>query len=268
MTGFLARLALRGAGLAPQAGLVPLGLRPRARFESLAPDPAQTAGQAIDAERPAQPAMRTVHATPVSASPRPPIAPTPRPDPRAEPSVGRTLPPPATQQAIVHAGDNALPSDERRSGPEIVERTAAEGPPPHAATAPAPAMSTGPARLNQMSPSPKADGPASPMPPNPSAAIPPTAVDIAAADEHAARAVAAETLARFQPHDPIAPGLQARDEVRQNEDDAPRSLSVSIGRIEVEFVQPPAPVAPSARQAPERTRGFTAYGAIRRGLPR
>jgi hypothetical protein len=43
-------------------------------------------------------------------------------------------------------------------------------------------------------------------------------------------------------------------------------VSVTIGRIDV-TVEPPPP-APPAREAPARTRGFDAYGRIRRGRPR
>lgn len=48
----------------------------------------------------------------------------------------------------------------------------------------------------------------------------------------------------------------------------PHTVSVSIGRIEVEVAPPPTPAAPAHRAQPERTRGFAAYRNARRGRPR
>jgi hypothetical protein len=50
------------------------------------------------------------------------------------------------------------------------------------------------------------------------------------------------------------------------EADAAPAFSLSIGRIDVEFVNPPTP--PAAAPADPRTRGFADYARIRRGAPR
>ncbi|MGE0257396.1 MAG: hypothetical protein AB7H71_05445 [Alphaproteobacteria bacterium] len=55
---------------------------------------------------------------------------------------------------------------------------------------------------------------------------------------------------------------------REPDDAAPAPLTLSIGRIEVEFVQPPVPAPPARPSAPARTQGFDSYAAIRRGRPR
>jgi hypothetical protein len=51
-------------------------------------------------------------------------------------------------------------------------------------------------------------------------------------------------------------------------DEGPSSVTVNIGRIEVEVARPPALPTTAARPAPARTRGFDAYARARRGYPR
>jgi hypothetical protein len=45
-------------------------------------------------------------------------------------------------------------------------------------------------------------------------------------------------------------------------------FTLSIGRIDVEFVQPPPAPSGSAAASDGRTRGFAAYARVRRGSPR
>lgn len=54
---------------------------------------------------------------------------------------------------------------------------------------------------------------------------------------------------------------------REAERQAEVAPAISIGKIEVQFVQPPANLPP-ARAAPQQTRGFDAYARARRGEPR
>jgi hypothetical protein len=131
-------------------------------------------------------------------------------------------------------------------------------------------MPAAPVQPNDWPASSTVDPPSLPISAEPTVANSPAATDIAPSSEHhAAPPVVAEMNRSSRPREPIAQrGQPPWHEAPQDDSDASRSLSLSIGRIDVEFVQPPAPVTPPMRQAPERTRGFARYSAIRRGLPR
>jgi hypothetical protein len=59
------------------------------------------------------------------------------------------------------------------------------------------------------------------------------------------------------------------DRPRKSEpNEAPSEMTISIGQIQVEFVQPEPQLAPQPRPAIQRTRGFDDYARARRGVRR
>jgi hypothetical protein len=284
MTGFLERLALRGAGLAPQAGLVPLRLRPRALFETRsAPDLGP-----IDAAQPAHPSTGPALEAAAGAAPQTAAG------AAHETAAGHIFPRPADslqEQEWDPAGDE---------GPRApVQTVSVQRAPVHAAPAQA---ATTPITNVRARKSPKEDGlnlkdteisggseyfvaksdavepmPSAPTSPRgdkvtfsgsaePTAAASPASVSTAPLRAHSGRAMIEETERRApRAREPSASRAQPPGRAPEDAGEASPSASLTIGRIEVEFVQP-AP--PPARQAPDRARGFSAYAAIRRGQPR
>jgi hypothetical protein len=254
MTGWLQRLALRGAGLAPPEGPAPLQLRPRSAFE---PSPPLPDLAAMEGPAPVGDAAADRLAAPAAEEPGPALRPSARPrhaappieakgaSPESRAAAGRAdaapRPDPAHAASTAPArpvfGDplstRAAPAGRRgRAGAAARHRTApaAEGPTESSAD---------PIRGARLA---AARASAEPRPP-----VPRDAIDLGPAETAAA---AADAL----PHAPPA-----------GEDPA-QPFSLSIGRIDVEFVHPPAP--PAAAPADPRTRGFADYARIRRGAPR
>ena len=265
MSGFLERLALRGAGLAPPGSPAPMRLRPRGRFEPGpgavgppddrvdAPASIRPSPWSAEAERglepgPARPPERGAGPAPERRAPAeqaPPVARFPGPDPapaRADAIVAEE--PAATEPVFDPASPIGLePRGEATIGPQSVPD------PP----APAPARAPAPAAFAD------APGEIAPEPAEPAAmrdsASP--AVPVRWRSERAERLEAGQRSA-------AAPPLT----LRSRPDPAPAPVTVSIGRIDVEFVHPAAPPVAAAAPAVDRTRGFSSYARARRGSPR
>ncbi len=260
MTGFLERLALRGAGLARPGSPVAMRLRPRGRFE---PGPAVSA-----------PAEDPVGADSGGPSPwpgqgRPDIAnrPAPLPERNAEPALHR---PAAAEPAPPPLAPRRPPPSRTPADIAVAEeKAAAERPPDPAPPARAdrpgdislePIAAPEPERMHLPAPPAFVEVAVRALPEGPAAAGregPPAPLSVQwrserpdgpEADAQRGTAPAAPAL-RSPPAPPSAP------------------VALSIGRIDVEFVNPPAPPV-AAPQAVSRTRGFASYSRIRRGSPR
>jgi hypothetical protein len=291
MTGFLGRLALRGAGLAPQAGLIPLRLRPRSLFETrAAPDL-----RPIDAVQPAHPSTGPAPETAAGAAREAAAGAAPE-------TAAGTAHEAATGAAHDTAAARAFPRPADSLQEQEWDPRGNEGPRAPVRAAPAQLATTRITNVRARE-SAKDDDlnfrdtgitggsahfvarsdaaepmPSAPTPPRndkvffsgtaePAAAASPSFVSTAPPRAHAGRAMIEETHRRApQPREPSASRTQPPGRAPEDAGETSPSASLSIGRIEVEFVQPPAP--PPARKAPDRTRGFSAYAAIRRGQPR
>jgi hypothetical protein len=259
MTGFLETLVARGAGLPAPGGPVPLMPRPMARFEpggsgwgvggeagqgleppaaAMEPSPAEPrrAGSAAvpgstRAARREAPGERAFRA------PAPP-ADEPRPSASRAREAARAAARPETPADVAAPGTaEARARDEKASD---------EAPPPlHADEIRVVARDDA---VPEQQPSGALTQPEAPS----SAPAPPGTT----ADARAAAPAPAELRPALPP---AAPSL---------EDEAPRPVSISIGRVTVEVVEPARPAPQPALQrppGPQRTRGFDAYARARRG---
>jgi hypothetical protein len=232
MSNVLQRLAQRGAAPAAATGLAPLQMRPRSRFDTAAPgvetaEVAAAAGPSTPTSASSPPLSTAGKARAVLSS-------------RVESSEARATSAVAPQDSPVERGvstkaepvspvQTVLP-DARRAPPSSVPPGQAEPPGPVA-----------PIENPEQPQPPFAREPATPEP------APPTA----------------ETAERSAP---IAVPFGA-DAAQAGPAAAEAPPSLSIGRLEVQFVQPRA--AP-VRAAPVRrgASGFADYARIRRGSPR
>jgi hypothetical protein len=236
VTGFLQRLALRSAGL-PAAGAPSLRLRPRALFEPSSH--AATGPEMLDLEAPAATAAARGRSPAIGAAgPQPP---SPDASPAAASVVARPPAPPAasvTPEPAPAAG---------RATPRLEETGARAAPPAAAAAlAPTPADEGPEARVTWDPPG---------APPRPAPPAPPFVADPGPPPPPPQRAAVPETV-----FEPVAAFPEPADTA------APFTLS--IGRIDVEFISPPPPPARAPRAADSRSRGFAPYARMRRGSPR
>ncbi|MDB5717123.1 MAG: hypothetical protein JWM38_550 [Sphingomonas bacterium] len=239
MSGFVDRLVARGATLGAVPGMVAPQPRPLGRFEdSLGASGASIVDDQGEATAPGAPFVTVAS---------PPAKQNRRASPPASPPE-RTRDAPAGQPPRpIDAAGPALHPEQMLAPPLHVERTEATAvslewtPPPAAGAAPA-----APAEA-------------------PAAAL--TQIIERIFETPAAEAVAGKP--EVQIIGPIAaPAAPAPlPMVAGTTGASPPPVSVSVGRIEVQFVQP-EPRAPARSAAPPRTRGFSAYARARRGEPR
>ena len=231
MSNVLQRLAQRGAAPAAATGLAPLQMRPRSRFDTAAPG--LEAAEATAAAALGTPASASSLATVTRSEARPAFTPWAAPLEARAPRTGAVRDP-STEPSPVEAEAPAAPlhpADARGDPPPSPPTVKAEPSGPAASVEPP-------------------DGPdpafAAREPAPPESARP--------------RAKAAErsTPVAF----PFGPDAEQAEPAAA---EAPPSLS--IGRLEVQFVQPPAPPAPAARVR-RGASGFADYARIRRGSPR
>jgi hypothetical protein len=282
MSGFLERLALRGAGLAPPGAPVAMRLRPRGRFE---PGPG--------ASPPAEDIVDTWVATRPSsflAAAEQGIAPgLARPPERSgDPTTERSaqaeqVPPPIQPQGQLHA---PLPVDGSASQETAATKRGLSPPPPDRILSREEATvvtsDADPARAPASVASAAVTGETRTDTATASAAF--AAVAGEAPTDTAGVAAAAAPLrdgprptmpvqwrserpARPEDHPRAGPAPPAALPQRPRPDPVPAPVTLSIGRIDVEFVQPPAPPAVAA-PAVNRSRGFSNYARARRGSPR
>ncbi len=274
MAAFLETVVGRGAGLGWAGDAVLAVPRPRARFERGTGDSTGLgfADSACAAEEPVSkaPAGRGTH-PPIKAHARPggpgpvPAEPLPHNAPAAkyqrqgtrasmEPEIRIETPLPQSLAPRVPVGaPQPLPQttesvQETASLPtQEVSRVADREPNRHAASAPAVLLEPQPETERAVSPSVQDQG------------IAPALVD-----EPACTPVAPVIGNRVHG---LAPEIGGTPQPRPRREEA-HSVSVTIGRIEVEVVASPKPPALPQRSQPERTRGFAAYRSARRGRPR
>jgi hypothetical protein len=286
LSGFFQRLALRSAGLALPGDPPRLRLRPRSRFEPAAPAalPSEESGEAH-----ASPAVTTrTAAGPLRRHATPNAAADPGPPPRSR-NDGEDVAAPSVEAAGRVADGEAR---SRRPGTASEEAGIASN---------GEAARKGDAVIEQVGAAPHSPF-ARPKEPRPDAAV---AVDIVEAraahpqvpliDRDGERTDAPPEAGKDRASedrrstDAPGPALLERalapradsdaanasfsaadlpDPFRQGpEQRAVPPMSLSIGRIDIEFLPPPASPAPAV-QAKERTRGFAHYARIRRGSPR
>lgn len=282
MSGFLQRLALRSAGLAPEANAAPVQLRPRGRFEPPSPASVGVDGlveAAVPWAAPKEPMAEAVPAAGPSGGPRLRQAPGAPPgeaeSERAAPSRRPGRPPSGRSGAA----SRPLRPPGEADGERAAGRARPEPPPGRAPDGIAARERAGVADGAALAATERDE---------PSLAVP--AADApwrarGAADEAGKAgtgAAVAETRASPPPQAPAVaesePGdtpraeadrRDARAEPRPGSPDgaAAPSFAFSIGRIDVEFVHPSPPATPPA-PVNARVRGFAEYARIRRGAPR
>lgn len=233
MSNVLQRLAQRGAAPAAATGLAPLQMRPRSRFDTAAPG-LETA-EATAAAGLGTPASASSLAPVTRSEARPAFTPWAAPPGARAPRTGAVRDPSTEPSASVEA--------EAPAAPLQVSADARGDPPPSPPTVTA-----------------EPSGPAASVEP-PDGPDPAFAAREPAPPESARpRAEAAErsTPVAF-PFGPVA------EQAEPAAAEAPPSLS--IGRLEVQFVQPPASAPPAARVR-RGASGFAEYARIRRGSPR
>jgi hypothetical protein len=238
MIGFLEGLVRRGAGLEPPAGQQLLKLRPLSRFES-------TSSVGLDDESSDQ-----------TNTPE-------RPGDSA--GVADRTPPPDHRATQAHETEDHSRSQEHQGLPQMIDREQDGG---------APAPTTGTA-IRGGAPSMRA----------PKKAQEPEAADVerrsilldsqTEGDRHAALRVPAfptvglppTSLSAAEHVSEMTNALQPSGRgIPETEGQAPH-LTISIGRIEIDFEKQAGPSVPP-KQGPLRTRGFTAYAHARRGILR
>ncbi|BCH26328.1 hypothetical protein [Mesorhizobium sp. L-8-3] len=266
MSGFVERLVARGSGLAGVPGFATLKPRPLSRFETSPEIADGSGGEEVHGAGFVPDRIAPFMAVPATGA----IAPEAKPDARpAPPPASAAVGPTGAQTAASRPSIGRVEVEEMRpvrriqsaaaqTDPGLETVPASEPAPsrPDAAAAPTnrdsvdvallqPAPASAPNAVEEPAPSPGAPVPMTatrstqPPPELPSTELPSPA---AAIDRRPGR--------------PIGTA----------EDDPAPPVTVTVGRIDVHFVQPrPAPAPPP--QAP-RTRGFEAYARVRRGQPR
>lgn len=234
MSNVMQRLAQRGAAPAAATGLAPLQMRPRSRFDTATPG-VETADATA----------ATGFSTPASTN-----SPTPLTRSEARPAFTPRAAAPETRAT------RTTTLRDRSAEPSVSIEAEAPAAPPQASL---------PDARGEPPPSPPT-GKAEPSRP-------------AATVEHAERPDPAFAAREPAPPEPARPRAETAERsapvafpfgshAEQAEPaaaEAPPSLS--IGRLEVQFVQPPAPPAPAARVR-RGASGFADYARIRRGSPR
>ncbi len=302
MTGFLEGLVRRGAGLGAPSGQQMLSLRPRSRFEQRAvdarlegpgaPEPAASEGSRIPVpaagvfspaeHRPAKPAEQSwpdragdgrlipagepshkaVFRAAVETGP-------PREEPASTTAIERSIP--ARGGQIEFAIDRQIVSNAPKTAERVPvtdsskQRAVSEKP---ETSVDRPLVSSIDAVDESREPEAAFKHPAGVEKSSPILAAKAShdAVDHRPHPEKPdtdAAKIETNDLAVTDPRKP-PPSRQASQEPSDPRAQ-PVQMSISIGRIEIEFGERPARAAPTASQAPARTRGFDAYARARRG---
>jgi hypothetical protein len=261
MSGFVERLVARGAGVGDVSGFAALKPRPLSRFEA-APNAAEGLESAEPADRPwpltnAEDPSRVMPAATIATPPG-------RPDPGSRPVFESRA---SLVMAPVAAG-RATIDRARAEEAHVATQIRAAGPRSDAA-------SDKPAR-SQLSAASQRDAPAPPPPREVTEAAsqrPPALQRDWPTTTERSPAIHAPEVVALRATQPAGPPPQVTVAERRPagqmmtaEDDRAPPVTVTVGRIDVQFVQPSPPAA-AAPQAP-RTRGFDAYARARRGQPR
>ncbi len=256
MISFVERLVARGAGLAEAPGFTALKPRPMSRFES----PVASADGLEGDETGHLPGS----VTSITVTPRDDLSATARsPDPRSMPHPISPVADPVGTPGAIHRAS--------------VERAAAQD------TVPARPVRT--TTMNSDAVSPAVVVPSEPVPLQGETVAPPKQLDAVPWPPPAAPHIASEPVeksfppavrpipsattrvsqpAETPPQLFIAESRRAAEATAQDDPISP--VTVTVGRIDVHFVQP-APASAAPPQVP-RTRGFETYARARRGQPR
>ncbi|BCH34315.1 hypothetical protein MesoLjLc_62450 [Mesorhizobium sp. L-8-10] len=263
MSGFVERLVARGSGLAAVPGFATLKPRPLSRFERPPEISDGSGSEEVHGTGFVPDRIAPFAAVPATGA----IAPGAEPDARPAPPPVNAAVGPTGAQAASRPFIGRVEVEEVRPGRRIQSATARSDP----GSGTVPASEPAPARPDAAA-VPTNREPVAPLQPTPAST--PRAMVEPAPSPGAPVPMTAIRSTQPPPELPSTelPSPAATIDRRPGrpigtaEDDPAPPVTVTVGRIDVHFVQPrPAPAPPP--QAP-RTRGFEAYARVRRGQPR